>query len=138
MTPPAQPLRAVGADTACPSVPEAPASLDGLVGQLMARTAELERTSAALERAVGAAPCDEHDDGTGLAGAVAELTRTIGHAPNDATGDEGSGLMRVVAELARGAEFRSRSHAKAGAVGAAGALVIIEGLLELGRHLGLM
>lgn len=106
-------------------------------GYIEGRLLAVEGNVGELVRLVGhGADHAEHVEGTGLAGVVERLDRTIGRAPNDATGDKGSGLCRVLAELAREQRTQSRGVARAVAVGSAGSLSLGVLVIELLHRLG--
>jgi hypothetical protein len=104
--------------------------------ELADRIDALERAVSELRAVIGKVPSDGDPDGAGVAGAVATLNRTVGRAPNDATGDEGAGLARVVAELARQKPATGRTMLRASAVGGGGAVALATVLIELARMLG--
>ena len=62
---------------------------------------EMRREIKELKTIIGDAPThpDDTSQGSGLRGTVFRLERILGRSPDHATGDEGEGLLRVVALL---------------------------------------
>jgi hypothetical protein len=102
-----------------------------LVKEIAAHGAELRRLSIVV-----GTPATEDTDASGLVEQVSELRRVFGQAPNDATGEPGSGLCKVLAELARCEATRRASIMKASGVAAAVAVGAAEGILRLIQHFG--
>jgi len=69
-------------------------------------------------------------------GGLHRLTATVGHAPNDATGDPGSGMARVLAEVAQTSRTHQRKMIGAATLGAGGVVGAIEAVLALLRSFG--
>jgi len=67
---------------------------------------------------------------------VSELRAEVGRAPNDATGEPGSGMARVLAEVAQSSGAHQRKMIGAATLGAGGVVGAIEGLLALFRSFG--
>jgi hypothetical protein len=117
-----------------PAPPSAPGRWDEL-DELKGRVLALEAICTELRRTLGRSAAD--DDGpSGLLGAVECLQVTLGEAPNEATGDRGSGLCRVLAEIARDHRQQTRNTAKAMVAGSAGAIAVGQVVLELLRAAG--
>jgi hypothetical protein len=98
---------------------------------LAERLGRVEDKLDALEAMIGTRPNSRTPDGSGLAGDVSELVRSFGSAPDDSTGALGAGLSRVVAELARADRRGQRKLMASSAAGAAGAMALVEMILQL-------
>lgn len=64
---------------------------------------------------------------------VCHLSERIGHSPDPATGTQGAGLCRVVAELATASHAQNRRVIGGATVGAAGMVGAIEAILAVLR-----
>lgn len=103
-----------------------PIALEDIAAEMLL----LSATAARLETTVGA----EANDGkpaSGLCARVAELSDTIGRAPNDATGDPGHGLCAVVANLAKAHTTHSRKVVAGATLASGGVVAIVELVLQI-------
>ena len=65
---------------------------------------------------------------------IADLRLIMGSPPNDATGDEGNGMARTVAELWRASKSAGRKTTAA----AGGAVVVVQVVIELLQQFGVL
>jgi len=92
---------------------------------------DMLREFRSLSAVVGKVPTPDDTSGSGIASQISHLVLTVGRAPNDATGDAGSGLCKVVAE-------RERRMLRGAAGVAGGTIVAVEGVLKLLEQLGVL
>jgi len=83
----------------------------GDLALLQASAVSTQKELHALTERVGEAP-SERSSGTGMSRAIHRLEATIGVAPNEATGHEGSGIAKTVVELYRLAKESQEMQAK--------------------------
>lgn len=113
------------------------AQLPDKVAELEGRVFQLEHVTRQLEEVIGCC-ASETSPGLGLVGCMERLEETIGRAPNAATGEPGSGLCGVLAELVERSGPMGRKMLAATAAGAAGAIGLVQALVEGLRAVGVL
>jgi hypothetical protein len=104
----------------------APIDPADLAAEVLKLAALAERLDATLGREeTDAAPA------SGLCACVGQLKATVGKAPNAATGEPGTGLCSVVAELATAYQAQTRRVVTGTTLAAGGVVVVIESVLRI-------